>query len=97
MRKMTFAQYDKEIEKFELMADPTHNYGLTENDMKIIEADPEKYIEFAMYLLTRDWYKEGNKVEHIFDNVDAMRCADVTFRLTDMLYDAIELYDENEA
>lgn len=97
MRRMTFAQYDKEIEKFEVMPDPTHNYGLTEEDMRIIEDNPEKYIEFAMYLLTRTWYREENESAHIFDNVDAMRCKDVTFRLTDMLYDAIDLYDENEA
>ena len=96
MLKMTFAEYDRLERKFEMMANPTHNYGLTEADVIALEAEPEKFMHFAMYLLTRDWYKNPTD-EHQFDNLDAMKSRDVAFRLTTLLYDTVELYDEEAA
>ena len=96
MIKMTFAEYDKMMAGFEVMESPSHNYGLTDKDLAKMEADPEKYLIFAMYLLTRDWYMDRGDFSHEFDNLDAEKCVNVNYRLNELLKDALYLYDEED-
>ena len=73
MVAMTFSQYDELMEKFEAMPNPIHDYGITEEDMKRMNDDPDKYYEFVMYLSTRPWYKDKGDNTHVFINSDALK------------------------
>lgn len=96
MIKMTFDKYDEEMRRFEAMEDTSKNHGITENEMIKMEKDPDKYLRYAMYLLTRAPYKEGGDDNFNFTNVDAMLPSDVNYRLEAIIENAIEIVDSEE-
>lgn len=96
MIKMTFDKFDEEMTRFEAMADTTKNHGITLDELARMEADPEKYLRYAMYLLTRAPYKEGGDDSYNFTNVDAAKPSVVNYRLDALISDTIDYVDSNE-
>ncbi len=93
---MTFNHYDAELKRFEGMPNTklTADYGVTLRDMERMEEEPEKYVSFLMYLSTRPWYSGEEEKE--FLNADALSCDEATEWIQDILYDAVELYEDEE-
>ncbi len=94
IRGMSEKDVKKALENPELLNDENTNvYGITEADMQRMEANPEKYLKYAMYLSTRPYYKDGGDDSFVFINADAMKPINVAFRLDELIDETIELYD----
>lgn len=96
MIKMTFDKYDEEMNRFEAMEDTSKNHGITENEMIKMEKDPDKYLRYAMYLLTRAPYKEGGDDSFNFTNADAVTPSVIAYRLDALIEDNIDWVDSDE-
>lgn len=97
MVTMTFEQYEKEMERFASMPDTTKQHGITLDEITKMENDPEKYLRYAMYLLTRDAYKEGGNNEFAFTNIDAVKPTSMAYRLDSLVEETINWVDETTA
>jgi len=95
MVEMTFDKYDELMEEFEAMPNPLHDYGITREDMAKMDADSDKYLEFAMYLSTRPWYKDKGDNTHVFINSDALNPSDAAYLLKEFINDTIDFVDED--
>ena len=81
----TFREYDELIEKFEAMPNTMHDYGITREDMAKMDAEPEKYAMFVMYLSTRSWYQGKGDNDHVFINSDALKPVDAAFLIDEFI------------
>ena len=94
--RMTFEEYDDKIAKMKKIKNPslTEDYGVTREDLDRIKKEPEKYIEYLLYLSTRPWYdindKESSKK---FANSDALICTIAAEEIDEILYESLELVD----
>jgi len=95
--KMTFSKFDELMEQFEAMQNTMHDYGLTRDDFAKMEQDPNKYVEFAMYLTTRQWYQGKGDPNHIFINHnEALNARDAAYLLNEFLQAHLELNDDED-
>ena len=53
MISMTFDHYTELDDKIASLQKRNENYGLEEKDLKRIEADPDRYYRYVMYLLNQ--------------------------------------------
>ena len=56
----------------------------------------EKYASYLMYLSTRSWYCLENRKDRDFLNKDALPCDVAAEQIDNLLYDMIELIDDEE-
>jgi len=74
LKKMTFDEYIELVDKLTEMNDPIHDYGMTQTDMERMESDlksgSNKYVNFIIYLSTRDWYTYPGNAKHVFINTN---------------------------
>ena len=89
---MTFEEYDKKEEAFEKMPDPSLQHGITEKDIDMWRTEPDVYIDFAIYMLTRSWYAHPD-VHTAFINADALPQAEAKKAINKFLIDNIEFTD----
>ena len=92
MISMTFDDYTELDDKIASLPKLNENYGLEEKDLKRIEADPDRYYRYVMYLLNQPYY-EVNAKEHKFDNKDALPQNEVTERLNALIRDHVDITD----
>lgn len=92
MISMTFDDYTELDDKIASLPKRNENYGLEEKDLKRIEADPDRYYRYVMYLLNQLYY-EVNAKEHKFDNKDALPQNEVTDRLNALIRDHVDITD----
>lgn len=97
--KMTFDAYYEELERLKKLDNlaVSSEYGVTAKDIETMKKDPEKFVSFCMYLITRPWYAGANGKnddEKVFENVDALPLFEAAKALDDIINEAIELYDE---
>ena len=90
---MTFDQYTALDDKIASLPKRIEEYGITEQDMKRIESDPDRYYKYAMYLLNHSYY-EPNASVFLFKNPNALPQKEVTKRLNQMLKSCIKITDE---
>ena len=57
---------------------------------------PEKYVPYLMYLSTRPWYNIENPENKEFDNEDAIPFDEAAQAIDELLYDLVELVDDEE-
>ena len=91
--KMTFDAYAELDDKIASLPGLPENYGITEKDLSQMEARPEKYYKFAMYLLNQPYYEKGAE-SHKFDNENALPQEVVCTRLNELIENFIEFVDE---
>ncbi len=94
--KMTFDNYYAELDRLSKLEDlkVSSDYGLTKKDIDVMKKNPEKYVTFCMYMITRPWYAEDSDMVKDFVNADALAPLVVTQELDDIINEALELYDE---
>lgn len=68
------------FQKLQAYPNTMHDYGITENDLERIESNPEKYLRFSLYLLSRN--KEGS---HVYENEDALPSDTLRYWLTEFV------------
>lgn len=98
MIKMTFDNYYAELERMKGLDDlkASAEYGLTKKDIETMKKDPDKYVYFCMYMITRPYYSEDSDETKEFVNIDALPALKVTEELDNIINEALELYDEEE-
>ncbi len=96
--KMTFDSYDAALEKMAKMPNTmlTAEYGITAKDIERMRKNKDKYVPFLMYLSTRDCYQNPSS-EKSFINSDAMDAREAAEAIEGLLYDAVELYEDDAA
>ena len=92
MISMTFDDYTELDDKIASLPKRNENYGLEEKDLKRIEADPDRYYRYVMYLLNQPYYAVNAKA-HKFDNKDALPQNEVTDRLNALIRDHVDITD----
>lgn len=74
------------MDKMEHYPDTLHDYGLTNEDLTRMESDPEKYIRFVLYLMTREYADD-----HVFINPDALEPSTIQFHLNELVRKKVAL------
>ena len=87
MVKMDLDTFLEESEKFESYPNTMHDYGVTLQDIKRMEENPDKYARFVMYLLNKKYAVED---DHVFENEDALSVPDARFWLNEFIKENIE-------
>lgn len=95
--KMTFENYDAKMEELKKLPDTaaSNGYGITEADIERMKNGGDKYVPFLMYLSTRPWYRLENAEDKEFDNADALVASEAAQMIDDLLYELVELVDED--
>lgn len=96
MTKMTFDKFDEEMKRFEAMDDTSKNHGITLDEMTKMESEPDKYLRYAMYLLTRAPYKNGGDDSFNFTNADAASPSAINYRLDALVQDNIDWVESDD-
>ena len=98
MIKMRFDNYYSELERMKGLDDTriTEDYGITAKDIEVMKKNPEKYVFFCMYLISRPWYSDECDEVKVFANADALPALKVTEALDEIINDALELFEEEE-
>ena len=96
--KMTFTQYDELVAKYTAFktAPLSKDYGITKEDIILMEQGGERFVPFLIYLSTRPWYRLENREERTFKNKDALSCKDAAEAIDELLYKMVELVDEDD-
>ena len=84
MTSMTFDDYTELDDKIASLPKRNENYGLEEKDLKRIEADPDRYYRYVMYLLNQPYYEV---------NAKALPQNEVTDRLNALIRDHVDITD----
>lgn len=92
MINMTFDEYTELDDKIAALPKRNENYGLEEKDLTRIEAEPNRYYRYVMYLLNQPYYQVNAK-EHKFDNKDSLPQKEVTTRLNTLIRDHVNITD----
>lgn len=90
MINMTFDEYAALDDKVAELPNRNENYGLEEKDLKRLEAEPDRYYRYIMYLLNQPYY-EMNAPVHTFDNERALPQEEVTERLNELLRKCVNI------
>ena len=96
--KMTFTKYDELVAKYEAFptAPLSEGYGISQEDIELMRAGGTKFVPFLIYLSTRPWYRLTNRIDREFDNKDALSCDAASKAIDELLYEMVELVDEDE-
>lgn len=95
--KMSFIQFEAEMERFSNMPNVSKNHGITHKEMTMMEGDPTKYYRYAMYLLSREPYLNGGNNQYIFSNVDAALASEIAYRLDSLVDSTVDLFDSDDS
>lgn len=93
MITMTFDEFDNLLEEYRKLPPPSINYGITEEDIKKLNSDVEKYALFAAYLEVQSVY-ENYAEKHVFMNQDALGQKEAAMLIDDVVNKGIDLVDK---
>lgn len=89
---MTFDEYDKKYESFKEFPLPQINYGFTKEDVEILKSNPNKYMDFMIYILSLPAYEDPD-TPHNFINYDALPQKLLVKEINNIMKNALVLED----